>query len=48
LDAQDELNSMAPADRRAEVTAAFVCVIYVVGVVLAVAAAVATAWQLRA
>jgi MFS family permease len=29
LDAQDELNSMAPDDRRAEVTAAFVCVIYV-------------------
>jgi VanZ family protein len=29
LDAQDELNSIAPADRRAEVTAAFVCVIYV-------------------
>src|SRR4051812_2781458 len=28
LDAQDELNSMAPDDRRAEVTAAFVCVIY--------------------
>jgi hypothetical protein len=33
LDAQDELNSMAPDDRRAEVTAAFACVIYtVVGV----------------
>jgi MFS family permease len=30
LDAQDELNSMAPDDRRAEVTAAFVCVIYTV------------------
>jgi len=29
LDAQDELNSIAPDDRRAEVTAAFVCVIYV-------------------
>jgi hypothetical protein len=29
LDAQDELNSIAPEDRRAEVTAAFVCVIYV-------------------
>jgi len=29
LHAQDELNSIAPADRRAEVTAAFVCVIYV-------------------
>lgn len=28
LDAQDELNSVAPDDRRAEVTAAFVCVIY--------------------
>jgi protein-S-isoprenylcysteine O-methyltransferase Ste14 len=29
LDAQDELNSLAPSERRAEVTAAFVCVIYV-------------------
>jgi MFS family permease len=29
LHAQDELNSIAPADHRAEVTAAFVCVIYV-------------------
>ena len=28
LDAQDELNSIAPQDRRAEVSAAFVCVIY--------------------
>jgi MFS family permease len=29
LHAQDELNSVAPADRRAEVSAAFVCCIYV-------------------
>jgi hypothetical protein len=29
LNAQDELNAMAPADRRGEVTAAFICVIYV-------------------
>jgi predicted MFS family arabinose efflux permease len=29
LHAQDELNSLAPDDRRAEVTAAFVCCIYV-------------------
>jgi MFS family permease len=38
LDAQDELNSLAPPHRRAEVTAAFVCVVYVVvgGAVVAV------------
>jgi MFS family permease len=29
LDAQDELNAIVPEDRRAEVTAAFVCCIYV-------------------
>jgi hypothetical protein len=30
LDAQDELNSIAPSERRGEVTAAFICCIYVV------------------
>ena len=30
LDAQDELNGIAPADRRGEVTAAFICCIYAV------------------
>jgi choline-glycine betaine transporter len=30
LHAQDELNAVAPTERRAEVTAAFVCCIYVV------------------
>ena len=71
LDAQDELNAIAPEERRAEVTAAFVCCIYslvggavvgvgvlgewvrfttavsVVGLGLALTAAVTAAWQLR-
>jgi hypothetical protein len=44
LNAQDELNSIAPADRRGEVTAAFICVIYLMVGGAVIAAGLISVW----
>jgi choline-glycine betaine transporter len=45
LNAQDELNAIAPADRRAEVTSAFISCIYLVVAAAVVAGGLVDGWR---